>query len=276
VLDAATQVTPLGGSRYATVLDPGWSVREALNGGYLEVPVVRAVLAESPHPHPVAVTVDFLAAPRPGRAEVAVEALRAGRTVATFRAVLAQDGVPVLGASVVTARLSPGAPAEVVLAAPGGAPPPDDCARVPAVLPGGGQVRLMDRVECRLTPESAGILRGAPDGSLSLHGWVRMALQAADGSPLEGWAGTPVDPDPLVCLLGVDAFPPVTFTLGRYGWAPTVQLSTYLRALPEPGWLRAELRGTLLADGWFDEECTLWDSAGRLVAQSRQLARSPR
>jgi hypothetical protein len=25
--------------------------------------------------------------------------------------------------------------------------------------------------------------------------------------------------------------------------------------------------------GWFDEEAEVWDSAGRLVAQSRQLAR---
>lgn len=276
MLEAATLVTPLGRSRYATVLDPGWSVREALNGGYLEVPVVRAVLAESPHPHPVAVTADFLAAPRPGEAEVVVEAVRTGRTVAVHRAVLAQAGVPVLSTSVVTASLSPGAAAELVLAVPGAAPPPEECVRVPATLPGGGTVGLMDRVECRLTPDSAGILRGAPDGSLTLHGWVRLALHGADGSPLDGSAGTSVDPDPLVCLLGVDAFPPVTFTLGRYGWAPTVQLSTYLRALPEPGWLQAELRGGLLADGWFDEGCTLWDSAGRLVAQSRQLARAPR
>ena len=28
----------------------------------------------------------------------------------------------------------------------------------------------------------------------------------------------------------------------------------------------------MLADGWFDEEATVWDSTGRLVAQSRQLA----
>ena len=27
-----------------------------------------------------------------------------------------------------------------------------------------------------------------------------------------------------------------------------------------------------LADGWLDEECELWDSNGRLVAQARQLA----
>lgn len=163
MLDAATLVTAVGPTRYGTVLDPGWSVREALHGGYLEVPVVRAVLAESPHPHPVAVTVDFLAAPRPGEAEIVVEPLRAGRTVATFRAVLAQGGVPVLSASVVTARLTPGAPADVEDAAAArapAAPPPEDCLRVPTALPGGGSVRLMDRVECRLTPASAGLLRG--------------------------------------------------------------------------------------------------------------------
>ena len=28
--------------------------------------------------------------------------------------------------------------------------------------------------------------------------------------------------------------------------------------------------------GWFDEDCTIRDSAGRLVAQSRQIARIPR
>ncbi|NED57178.1 thioesterase family protein, partial [Micromonospora aurantiaca] len=34
--------------------------------------------------------------------------------------------------------------------------------------------------------------------------------------------------------------------------------------------------GRLLADGWFDEEVEVWDTAGRLVAQSRQIARVPR
>jgi hypothetical protein len=31
-------------------------------------------------------------------------------------------------------------------------------------------------------------------------------------------------------------------------------------------------RARLLQDGWLDEECELWDSRGRLVAQARQLA----
>jgi hypothetical protein len=41
-----------------------------------------------------------------------------------------------------------------------------------------------------------------------------------------------------------------------------------------PGWLEVHGSGRLVSDGWFDEEVEIWDSAGRLVAQSRQLARS--
>jgi hypothetical protein len=31
-----------------------------------------------------------------------------------------------------------------------------------------------------------------------------------------------------------------------------------------------------MAGGYFEEDCEVWDSAGRLVAQSRQLALVPR
>jgi hypothetical protein len=37
--------------------------------------------------------------------------------------------------------------------------------------------------------------------------------------------------------------------------------------------LRVLARARLVAGGWFDEEAEVWDSAGRLVTQSRQLAR---
>ena len=49
-----------------------------------------------------------------------------------------------------------------------------------------------------------------------------------------------------------------------------------LRALPAPGWCLAEARAGEVADGWLDEDYRIWDSTGRLVAQSRQLARAPR
>jgi Thioesterase-like superfamily len=76
----------------------------------------------------------------------------------------------------------------------------------------------------------------------------------------------------------VDALPPASFELGIQAWAPTVELTVYVRCLPARGWLACVVRGQLWQGGWFDEEAEVWDADGRLVAQSRQLAgaRRPR
>ena len=52
-----------------------------------------------------------------------------------------------------------------------------------------------------------------------------------------------------------------------------MELTWYMRAVPAPGLLRVAARCRHVSGGWFDEEAEVWDSAGRLVAQSRQLAR---
>jgi hypothetical protein len=84
------------------------------------------------------------------------------------------------------------------------------------------------------------------------------------------------EPDPLSLLLAVDALPPVTFDLGLYGWTPTLELTAHVRARPAPGWLRVTHSTRNHAGGMLEEDAEVWDSAGRLVAQSRQLARAPR
>jgi Thioesterase-like superfamily len=81
------------------------------------------------------------------------------------------------------------------------------------------------------------------------------------------------DPDAYLLALAVDGLPPVVFGLGATGWAPTVELTWYMRAVPCPGPLRVAARGRHVGGGWFDEEAEVWDAADRLVAQSRQLAR---
>jgi hypothetical protein len=91
-----------------------------------------------------------------------------------------------------------------------------------------------------------------------MRGWVRFS---------DGRAA-----DPLALLQVVDALPPTSFDLGLASWAPTVELTVYVRGLPAPGWLACVVTGQLWQGGWFDEAAEVWDSAGRLVAQSRQLA----
>jgi acyl-CoA thioesterase len=91
-----------------------------------------------------------------------------------------------------------------------------------------------------------------------MRGWVRFH----DGRP----------PDPLALLQVVDALPPVSFELGVLAWAPTLELTAYVRRPPAPGWLACATRSRMLQGGWFDEEAEVWDERGALVAQSRQLA----
>jgi acyl-CoA thioesterase len=55
-----------------------------------------------------------------------------------------------------------------------------------------------------------------------------------------------------------------------------VQLQVLVRALPAPGWCLVEASSSEISGGWVDEDYRIWDSTGRLVAQSRQLARAPR
>jgi hypothetical protein len=121
---------------------------------------------------------------------------------------------------------------------------------------------LLHRLDLRLDPACSGWAVGKPSGRGLVQGWLRMA----DGR----------EPDPLMLLLAVDALPPVTFDLGLLGWTPTLELTVHVRATPVPGWLRVAHSTRNLAGGLLEEDGEVWDSAGRLVAQSRQLARVPR
>ncbi|MEV0582293.1 thioesterase family protein [Nonomuraea sp. NPDC050310] len=256
--DEATQAIRVDEHTYDVCLDPGYSIGGPLNGGYLMAVLLRAVVDASPHAHPVSTTTQFLKAPTPGPARVHVEQLRAGRTAAFHRASLVKDGVTQLEALVTSATLP--AEQEVVYAEPAGPalPPVEECLRLPDPKPESGMT-LNAQMDLRFDPPSIGWLRGEPTGRPESRAWFRMA--------------EPQDPDPFVLALAVDALPPVVFSAGLRGWAPTVDLTWHLRALPAPGWLSLSGSGRLIADGWFDEEVEVRDATGKLVAQSRQLAR---
>jgi Thioesterase-like superfamily len=49
------------------------------------------------------------------------------------------------------------------------------------------------------------------------------------------------------------------------------QLTVYLRARPAPGWLACRAVTRYVTSAYHEEDFEVWDSAGTLVAQSRQL-----
>jgi acyl-CoA thioesterase len=237
---------------YDVDLDLGWSIAGKPNGGYLLAVVANAGLDAVGRAHPLAVSGHFLRPPDGGAAEVRVDVVKQGRTASTVRTTLWQQDKPCLD-MLVTAGELPGGDAEFVSTPMPAIPAPDDCrARSETDF----RVELLDHVDVRIDPQTVPFHgnRGEP----AIRGWMRFR----DGS----------DPDANALLLAVDVCPPTVFRLGLMGWAPTVELTCLLRAEPTPGWLAFEARATLVHGGWFDEQATVWDSRGRVVAQSRQLA----
>ena len=263
--DAATAVRRTEGGGLTATLDPGWDVGGGiLNGGYLLSVVARAAVLESPHPHPVALAASYLRAPAAGPAALTLTPAAAGRTLAHAHVVLADATGPCLTVQATTATLGAGSPA---WSSPVPATAPvEECFSIAEhaslAPPGVSAPGLSLRVETRLDPATAGWAWGQPSGEPVMRAWVRFA----DG----------LDPDPLALVTFADVLPPTTWGMGRLGWAPTVQLQVLVRALPAPGWCLVESRAGELADGWLDEDYRIWDATGRLVAQSRQLARAPR
>jgi hypothetical protein len=255
----AVDPAPSGVHRFEATVDPEWTIGGKPNGGYLLAILGRAAAAISPHPHVIGASAYYLHAPDPGPVAVETELLRTGRSASQLRARMSQDGQICVEALLITARLDPAT-------APywdRGLPDPGtvdfaDCERQIPRLPNGATVAIMEQIDVRLEPESGSFRDGAPTGRGELRGWLGL---------LGG-----EDFDPVGLLFAVDAFPPATFDIEFSGWVPTLELTVYVRALPQPGPLQILHRAELIEAQRVDESCHVWDRRGRLVAQGRQLA----
>jgi Thioesterase-like superfamily len=187
IFDQAMAVSRRADGRYDTRPDarfalvaPGGSAPPAVNGGALLAAVLRAVLGESPHPHPVATSAHFLRVPQLAPAQVEVTWLKQGGTAATARAALVQDGSVILDTTVTTGTV-PGASTR-----PGGSrglagsgdglhwtgPPPgfpaiEDCVDLgmwPGTTARDGTAGYAAQVEVLFDPATVGWRRDEPSG----------------------------------------------------------------------------------------------------------------
>lgn len=262
--DTHTALTATGDGTHDAELDAGWVVGGGVNGGYLLGVVGSAVAEVLPaKPHPLAVSAYYLSASRPGPAQVSTRVLREGGSVATAAAELAQDGAARISVLATYGDLRAMPDDVATTAEPPQLPPLEECVAGSLAPEETRRVApVMDRFDMRFDPACIGWAMGVPSGRGHIQAWFRMA----DGH----------DVDPVGLLMVCDALPPVTFDLGRPGWAPTLELTVHVRAVPAPGWLRVSHRTRNIAGGMFEEDCEVWDSTDRLVAQSRQLAMQPR
>jgi hypothetical protein len=247
-------------ARFAGHLNEHWTIGPKIHGGVMLALCAKAARAAGGDGlEPMVVSANYLRAPDPGAVELQTQIRKRGRQVSLVDVELVQDGrvavraavtlgVPerdsaaLLDASPVVAVMSPEPPADIAAIGPG-----HPLAGVNHLV-AGCDIRI-DLSE--LTPGTA-----APRTRI----WVRPRDEA---------------PDELFALLCGDISAPMPFAVGRRGWAPTVQLTAYLRRRPADGWLRVLSTTTEIGATWFDQDYVVVDSAGSVVAQTRQLALVP-
>ncbi|MEW2402267.1 thioesterase family protein [Streptomyces sp. NPDC046862] len=263
--DRDTAVTRRGEGVYDIDLSSGWTIISAVNGGYLLAVLGRALADALPHADPFTISAHYLTASEPGPAVIRTDAVRTGRTLSTGQASLFQydeDGREVERIRVLASYGDlDSLPDDVrTTATPPAFPPMEQCfGPQDGPTPVSGSSAITERLMLKLDPSTLGWALGAPSGKGEMRAWFGLA----DGR----------DADPLSLLLAVDALPPTAFELGISGWVPTVELTVHVRCRPAPGPLRISITTRNLAGGFLEEDAEVWDSADRLVAQSRQLAR---
>lgn len=249
---------------YAVTFDQNWTIGNGINGGFLLAVIGHAaVSAIGSKPHPLAVSAHYLNATHPGPGMMHCTVLRDGGRFATVRVEVFQDDRTCVVAHVTCGEVSSTSADDIVFTTPFDIPPIEQCVPSSSAPPEfTDMVAMLSQFDLALHPEHVGWAVGEPSGRGELAAWYTFR----DGR----------DQDPVSLLQVVDALMPVTMDLGRFGWAPTLELTAYIRALPAPGPVAVRHRTTTLQGGLFEEDCEVWDSTGVLVAQSRQLAGQPR
>lgn len=236
---------------YKATINSAWNIGDAPNGGYVQALTIAGMSRELAHPDPLSVTTHFygpLVADE--EAEIIVEPIRDGRTTSSAMARIMQDGKERARSLGTFANLDELTGPTEVKAYPPEFPPPDECLfQDPSQAPH----NFTKQFDIHFDPELA------HSSSTEIGGWIRFLDDR--------------DPDLLSLPLFADGFPPTVFSLGAYGWVPTIELTVHFRAKPEPGWLQALFTTQLIRDGDYEEDGLIWDASGRAVAQSRQLAR---
>jgi hypothetical protein len=201
----------------------------------------------------IAAGAQFFRSPSVGPTQIDATVQRAGRTATQVTAAISADGGPGVQAQFTLATLPEDGQPYWGGTGPAELPP------IAACQP----LFQADRRGVSISFDPAAAWTITPDGPVvSGGGELRAWLRDDDRDAL----------DTIGLLFAADALPPATAGVVFDGWVPTLDLTVYVRALPAPGPLRLRFRAQLIQDGFADEVLEGWDSAGRLVLQSTQLA----
>ncbi len=255
--DRDISLRQLGEKKFDANISPDWSVNNNPNGGYLMALLANAVLQHADMQWITIFTAAFLSRCVPGPATATVDSLGKSTRFERWTVELSQKRQKKIHAVCTLTDRNKGADQVCHYeAAPPDLPKQQECVEFPA-LPG---YTIFQQMEVLLDPACAGWLTTGKLVARSEHrGWIRFR----DGRPF----------DMLSALLVVDSFPPpILASQGMVAWVPTLEMSVNVRELPATEWLKCVFRSRFLGSGIVEEDGTVWDENGTLVAISRQVA----
>lgn len=259
--DHDTTLTPGDGGVFAATVSDHYNIGPVPNGGYVMSLALRAVAERMPGREPLSLTTHFLRPAVAGPARIEVETVKEAKRYATARARLFQSDQEV-ATSLATFRLPPEPGAHAAMRHVRGAPPELVPVEEAVAIPRSDFFKIGQQFDMRLDPRVAGVLQGRTNGEAEVVGYARFE----DGR----------EPDLASLPLFADAAMPAVFGVLSPNHVPTIEMTVHFRAHPVPGYLRFVFRTRFAFEGVLEEDGELWDSAGNLVAQSRQLAQMPR
>lgn len=247
-----------GGGAFVGELSGGWSIGAVPNGGYVMGVACRALSLALDLPHVASVTGHYLAPTEAGPVRIETAILRRGRRLSTATARLMQHGEERVRFTGVLTDLALNSGPDIDLAVAPALAAVEDCVPMAQLIP--RPTAIHEQLIARLDPATATHWQaGDPSGPAEVRAWLGFSDGAA--------------PDVFSLPLFADALPPPLFRrVGFTGWVPTVELTVHVHRAPAPGLLRACFETRHVTGGLLHEDGKLWDSGGRLVALSRQLA----
>ena len=256
--DNATAVEKVSEGRYSASVLPGWDIMGNANGGYLFALAGRAMRDHSGRRDPFSVTAHYLAPVKAGPVIIEVDTVKTGKLLTTMNASIVSGGrtaVRFLGGWGETPDVSD---IDYVTLVPPELPSFDEC--VPRNNDGNAMpVEFANRFDSRIHPDDTSFLRGETGSSAVMRGW----FEFDDARPI----------DTLSLLMIADSFAPPVFNVPvPRAWVPTLELTVHVRAVPVGTRVACVFRSRVIQGGLTEEDGEMWDTAGNLVAQSRQLA----
>jgi len=261
-------LTPAGDGRYDGELNEHWTIGPRGSGPKVHGGAMLALCANAARMEhgeesvwPVAISGNYLWAPDPGPMRVSTTVRKRGRRVSLIDVELTQGDRTAVRAAVTMGEPEHHVPPLLSVNPVVPLMPPEPPPGLEPIGPGHPMAPVVNLAHgCDIRPSLTTLQPRTDGGPPVIEYWVRPKGVA---------------PDPLFALLCGDVSAPVTFGVNRFGWAPTVQLTAFLRTLPADGWLRIVCTTVQIGQDWFDEDHIVVDCEGHIVVQSRQLAMVP-